>query len=226
MSSVSRPVNSDQSGPHPDLAVRVERHRRSGFLRPTHGASAAAFAQARTWLAARSGVPVVLDTGCGTGTSSHTLAHQHPETAVIGIDKSAVRLARGATDDAPDNLLLLQANLLDFYPLARAAGWQASAQYLLYPNPWPKAAQLNKRWHGSPIFPDLIALGGTLELRSNWRVYVDEMRLALSSFDVVATVERFEPVTPLTRFEAKYAASGHALWRLQADLCHAAATFG
>lgn len=221
MNSASKPVSSDQSGPHPEVAARVRRHRESAFLRPAHAASALAFERACEWLAARCEAPVLLDTGCGTGSSSRALARAHPEAAVIGLDKSAARLARGAAEACPDNLLLLQANLLDVYPLARAAGWRVSAQYLLYPNPWPKAAQLNKRWHGSPIFPDLIALGGALELRSNWRVYVDEMQIALRVFGVEAGVERIEPVAPLTLFEAKYAASGHALWRLRAELADA-----
>ncbi len=164
---------------------------------------------------------MIIDTGCGTGASSCTIATSQPHCAVIGIDKSAARLGRGELLDQPDNLLLLRANLLDFYPLARAAGWRCRAQYALYPNPWPKAAALNKRWHGSPIFPDLVALGGQFEVRSNWRLYVDEMKLALAVFGVESEVLLIEPLQPMTRFEAKYAASGHALWQLRANLDHA-----
>ena len=40
-------------------------------------------------------LPVVLDSGCGTGRSSALLARSYPHLPVIGIDRSAVRLAKG-----------------------------------------------------------------------------------------------------------------------------------
>lgn len=40
-------------------------------------------------------LPVVLDSGCGTGRSSALLARCYPHLPVIGIDRSAVRLSRG-----------------------------------------------------------------------------------------------------------------------------------
>lgn len=209
---------SDQLGPHPDLDARVERHRRHAFRRPPHTASVAAFERAGAWLAAQGAAPLILDIGCGTGDSSRALAHAHPDAAVVGIDKSAARLIRRRRTNSPDNLLLLQANALDVLPRARAAGWRCDRVALYYPNPWPKAAQLNKRWHGSPVFADLIALGGQLELRCNWRTYADEMQLALRAFGVASEVGTLAVATPISLFEAKYAASGHTLWRLTANL--------
>ncbi|MEM6987413.1 MAG: methyltransferase domain-containing protein [Pseudomonadota bacterium] len=213
----SRPVTSDQHGVHRDLRARVARHRHTQYRRPIHSASAAAFECAQRWLAQREPRPLILDAGCGTGMSSQWLAQNHPEAWVIGVDKSASRLQRtGGVHH--DNLLLVQANLLDLYPLALQAGWRCAQQTHFYPNPWPKAAQLNKRWHGSPVFPMLVRLGGALELRSNWRVYVDEMQLALQLYGVESHVTEWVPVSPVSRFEAKYAASGHALWCLKARL--------
>lgn len=40
-------------------------------------------------------LPVVLDSGCGTGRSSALLARSYPHLPVIGIDRSAVRLSKG-----------------------------------------------------------------------------------------------------------------------------------
>lgn len=40
-------------------------------------------------------LPVVLDSGCGTGRSSALLARSYPRLPVIGIDRSAVRLSKG-----------------------------------------------------------------------------------------------------------------------------------
>ena len=86
--------------------------------------------------------------------------------------------------------------------------------YLLYPNPWPKIGHLARRWHGHPVFPTLLELGGVLECRSNWRIYVEEFCFAVAR--LTPHTPRCEPYSPreaLTPFERKYLASGHALYR-------------
>ena len=91
--------------------------------------------------------------------------------------------------------------------------------YLLYPNPWPKPGHLKRRVHGDPAFSSLLQLGGTVELRSNWQVYVEEFGSALhlaGHFSRVDSVANGE--VPVSLFEAKYAASGHRLWRLRCAL--------
>jgi len=160
---------------------------------------------------------LVLDSGCGTGHSTLVLANRHPSALVIGIDKSVSRLARAPT--LPDNAIVVRADLADFWRLARSASWPISHHYLLYPNPWPKPAHLQRRWHGHPVFPDLLALGGRLELRSNFDLYVREFTLALEIAGVIdSKVVSFVAEQPVSPFERKYAASGHALFQLTADL--------
>ena len=122
--------------------------------------------------------------------------------------------------DLPDNTLLVRADLVDFWRLALNAGWRPRRHYLLYPNPYPKTAHLKLRWHGHPVFPALLALGGRLELRSNWRLYLQEFALAAAqASDVVAEVQPFTPEGEyLTPFERKYHQSGQDLWRLVMNL--------
>jgi tRNA G46 methylase TrmB len=93
---------------------------------------------------------------------------------------------------------------------------QPLRHYLLYPNPWPKKAQLQRRWHGHPIFPTLLRLGGHLECRSNWKIYIDEMALALTQLtglEVPTEQWLVDPAMVLTPFEQKYVTSSHTLWR-------------
>lgn len=161
----------------------------------------------------------MFDSGCGTGQSTARLAERHPEAWVIGIDKSLDRLGReGRT--LPPNARLVRAELGDFWRCAQAAGWRLAAHYLPYPNPWPKARHYKRRWPAHPAFPALLGLGGALEVRSNWRVYLEEWQLALGSLGIHAELEPIAPETPapLSPFEAKYLASGHACYRLAADL--------
>lgn len=210
----SRPVSSPQSAPHPDLERLVERHLRTRFRRPPSAHGRAAFER---FLARWDGVTSpVLDAGCGTGESTFALARLHPDRLVVGVDRSAHRLARGLTyDDVPGNALLLRTDVVDFWRLLEDAGVRLAAHYLLYPNPWPKPAQVMRRWPAHPAFPTLLALGGRLECRSNWRVYAEEFALAVRlASRRTATVETFVPADILTPFESKYAASGHALYRV------------
>ena len=137
------------------------------------------------------------------------------------VDKSAARLAIGRREidqgTAPGNAVLMRCELVDFWQLAAAAGLRCERQYLLYPNPWPKPDQFMRRWHAHPVLPALIALGGRIELRTNWRVYAGEFAEALRLAGHEARLEEFVADDPLTPFERKYTASGHVLWRCVVD---------
>lgn len=214
----SRPISSRQTGPHDDLARRVQRALEHPWRKPIAEHTRIAFDAAAVWLAEQ-GKPLVLDAGCGVGLSTRLLALSHPGHAVLGIDRSADRLSRDH-GPLPENAYLVRADLVDFWRLALAAGWQPDYHYLLYPNPYPKSVHLKLRWQGHPVLPHLLALGGQLELRSNWAIYVEEFGLALSqATGETASICAFDPAGDyLTPFERKYHLSGQTLWRLQASL--------
>ena len=219
----SLPVQSPQDGVHPELAERLRRHLARPFKKPIADYNRAAFTAAlAAWRAWNPAAPLLLDSGCGVGWSSVQRARRWPEAFVLGVDQSAVRLARArsALGPLPENLAFVRADLVDFWRLLAAEGVRLWRHDLLYPNPWPKAAHLQRRWHAHPVFPALIALGGRLECRSNWPVYVAELALALE----LATGRSAQPDVwapagaALTPFERKYRASGQTLWRLVFDL--------
>lgn len=214
MHANSRQISSRQGASHPRLREVVLRHFETAWRRQPGAAGCAAFESVLPRLAS---ARLILDAGCGTGTSTFELARRHPGSLVLGVDKSAVRLAVGQrlidAEATPPNALLLRCDLVDFWQLAARAGLHFERQYILYPNPWPKPEHLRRRWHAHPLLPSMLALGGAIELRTNWRVYAEEFAaaLALSGWD--AGLEQFTAATPLTPFERKYAASNHALWR-------------
>lgn len=165
---------------------------------------------------------LILDSGCGTGQSTRALAQMYPQATVIGVDRSAARLSKTNKGPWPvrqGSCVLVRADLTTFWRMAKGAGWQLKAHFLLYPNPWPKSGQVLRRWHAHPVFPELLQLGGKLELRSNWALYVEEfakaLQLATQQLPRTGVVHTEEGISP---FERKYAASGHTLYRLQADL--------
>ncbi len=218
-SDPSRPVNSSQDGAHPDLIPIVEKHRTHPFRRPIADHTKRAFEGADK-IAQKSGnAPLLLDAGCGTGDSTRRLSQTYPDHLVLGVDKSSHRLTKEREVPPPENMTLIRADLMDFYRLAEKAGWQLAQHYILYPNPWPKPGHLMRRWHGSPIFPSLLALGGGLTLRTNWRPYAEEFSLALKVFGHKGTLKRHIPDSLyLTPFEEKYARSGQALWQVTVNL--------
>jgi len=161
---------------------------------------------------------IVIDAGCGTGQSTRLLAQRFPGSVVIGVDRSAARLSKAG--ELPDNAILLRADLADLWRLARAAGWRVNRHYLYYPNPWPKPGHLKRRWHAHPVWPDLLGLGGRLEMRTNFEIYAREFARALKLAGCdphleVLTLQAGEAISP---FEYKYCQSGHDLFQVWADI--------
>jgi len=211
----SRIPHSSQIGPHPRLRETVLRHLRHPWRSAIHEYSRRAFAALAERIDPK--CSLVLDSGCGTGASTAALARAHPDCEVVGVDRSAARLAKAPA--LPGNAHVLRAELADVWRLARAAGWKPAHHYLLYPNPWPKPGHFQRRWHGHAVFPVLLALGGRLVLRSNFELYVEEFARALALAGVIdVKVVSFAADEPLSPFERKYAASGHRLFELTAQL--------
>ena len=204
----------------PDDRVRpiVMRHLRTVYRKPIQPHNQIAF----EWLQDTLGPDprLVVDAGCGTGVSTERLAARHDGGWIVGVDKSAARLARGVGYDPDrvglkrDRCVWIRTDLIDFWRLSMAAGWRFTHQYLLYPNPWPKPTHLTRRWHGHPVFPTLIALSRELTLRTNWRTYAVEVGHALDAMGRAHTLRAHVP-DGLTPFEAKYAASGHRITELR-----------
>jgi tRNA G46 methylase TrmB len=229
--SGSRRVTSPQQGIHPRLGAVLDAHLARAWRAPLHRPSVLAFEALQVELdGAVTGR--VLDSGCGTGDSTRRIARALPDCLVIGVDQSAARLRRGGILRLPHregNAIWLRADLATFWRLAVDAGWRLQRHYLLYPNPWPKPAQLRRRWHAHPVFPDLLQLGGRLELRCNWAPYALEFAAALNR--VLGTDVRpaelgelaISAESPISSpFERKYRASGHPLYSVAVS-CEAGA---
>ena len=210
MQATSRQVLSNQTGLHPRLAAVVHRHLDTTYRRPVAAHNISSYERLSRELASQPR-PLVLDSFCGTGSSSAQLSQRHPDHLVVGIDKSAHRLGRHSGGGG-DNYLLLRADCEDIWLLLAREGLGVDYHYMFYPNPWPRARQLQRRVHGHGSFPLLLALGGRIELRSNWQLYVEEFGVAMHLAGCAGRVSRVGPEPAISRFEEKYRNSGHALW--------------
>ena len=219
MEANSRFIQSAQTGPHADLEKLLKRHLETPFRRPILDYNRQAFDEAiALWQRDGKKRALILDAGCGVGWSTCHIARLYPDCFVLGVDQSSDRLARGKPLDVPENAALIRADLVDFWRLLADAQIRLHRHFLLYPNPWPKIGHLARRWHGHAVFPILKSLGGVVECRSNWEIYVQEMAWALGILaNQSVSVEPWLPEMDMTPFEKKYRLSGHTLWRCQVD---------
>ncbi|NMH60219.1 tRNA (guanine(46)-N(7))-methyltransferase TrmB [Alteromonas ponticola] len=210
----SRAISTNQTGLHEKLDAIVKKYQHSVSQRPISEHTQSAFNQACEWLAGWQG-PVILDSCCGVGESSANLAKRFPQHKIIGIDKSAARIDKHhAYRKGEDNYLLVRADVNDFWRLVRQSDWQISQHFLLYPNPYPKASQVQKRWHASAAMPDLMAITPNIQVRSNWVVYLMEFARAASHYGATSQLSSVAEGDAFTPFERKYQQSGQTCWQL------------
>lgn len=213
-SSMSRDISaaglvvSRQQGIHAGLEKLLQRHLNKPWSQPLHRPSVDSYQRLKDKGALDAGQPFILDSGCGTGKSTQQLASRHPDYLVIGVDRSRVRLAKSGMQQnlwQRENCILLRADLPTFWRMLASDGFIPSRHFLFYPNPWPKPGHLKRRWHGHPVFPSLLALGGEIEMRCNWEIYALEFAQAVSSATGVTVVARkYLPQRSVSPFEKKY----------------------
>lgn len=231
--SQARSITSNQIAVHDDLHKLLARHKANEFKRPIAQHTQQAFCAMLEWLGTYNG-DVILDACCGVGESTINIAAEYPEAKVIGVDKSTARLEKhrsyvdkvyGTTisPSSDSNYLLIQADLHDFWRLFVAyienekPTWKVIKQFILYPNPYPKKAQLGKRWHASAIFPFIVKLCPNIEVRSNWLIYLEEFAQAAVFYNLEPKLEAIlnsVTSTAYTPFERKYQEAGQTCYKL------------
>ena len=127
---------------------------------------------------------------------------------------------------ASPNVILVRAELVDFWRLCAREEWKISKHYLLYPNPYPKKSRLKNRWYAHAIFPLLLgsSLGGDeIVVRSNWKRYLMDFafctKVANECMNNLTYVVPREPArrcdtNAYTNFEQKYDNAGEPTYEL------------
>src|SRR5689334_2159571 len=129
MHANSSAVRSSQAAVHPRLGEAVARHLASGWRAP---ASPHVDSAADAIVAAISERPLLIDSGCGDGSSTHALARLHPGHLCVGVDRSLARLAgRLGMEDA---VLCVRTDVPRLWQALRARGIRVAKHFLLYPN--------------------------------------------------------------------------------------------
>jgi len=109
----------------------------------------------------------------------------------------------------------MRADLIDIWRMIKQSNWIIKKHYILYPNPWPKKNQLKRRWHGHPIFPEMIGLCDQIELRTNWKIYAEEFKQALEIvIQKKYLLDSIKVKDFISPFEKKYSDSKQILYRI------------
>lgn len=254
MENKARSVISSQTSIHEDLEQILVRHKQSTFKRPIAEHTRQAFLNIIEWLEDWEG-DVILDSCCGVGESTLNIAQQYPHAKIIGVDKSIARLDKHKsyivknkaklntelaeakalqTPENESNYRVIQADLNDFWRLlsdyisVNKPLWRIEKHFILYPNPYPKKAQIGKRWYASALMPYIIGLCGNIEVRSNWKLYLQEFLFAAQFYGLQGQIselgheftkdqeksrlqENYRAITP---FERKYLDANQICFKL------------
>lgn len=210
----SREITTSQEGIHDKLDELVAKYRANENKRPVSAHTQLAFDDVSNWLSGYKG-EVILDSCCGVGESTVNLAKTYPNARVIGVDKSALRVDKHRHYQTQnDNYRVIRADVNDFWRLVQKSNWNITQHYLLYPNPYPKKTQVQKRWHGSAAMVDLMAITPNIEVRSNWLIYLMEFAQAAKHYGLMSDLAEITGNDHMTPFERKYRGSGQSCWKL------------
>lgn len=220
MKNESNSVTTNQTGIHKDLNKILDRNKLFEFKKPFTDFSINTFNEILSWIEKNPNKEIVLDMCCGVGESTFHLSKKYKDCLVIGIDKSLDRIDRNNDfkKNSPENMLLVRGDLIDLWRLFSSHKNQLKIkkQYILYPNPYPKQKHLKMRWHGHAVFPFILSLGVEVELRSNWKLYLEEFQYAAEQFGFRKDikVDIFVPECLITPFERKFHNSNQDLYSL------------
>jgi tRNA (guanine-N7-)-methyltransferase len=169
-----------------------------------------------------------LEIGFGGGEHLHALARAHPKIGVLGcepfVNGVAMLLGKIAEDD-PGNILIHPGEARDLLEVLPEGA--LGRVYLLYPDPWPKARHLKRRFMNAA---GLAPLARAMESGAELRLATDIADYAEHAVVEAEASGAFEPVTVAepawrrpwggwsgTRYEAKALREGRAphylVWR-------------
>ena len=168
-----------------------------------------------------------VEIGCGVGLYSVNYALQNPKRTLVAIDRSEVRMAKML------ERMTQAGEVLNLIPIRENAIWFVSHEiqpdsvenyFFLYPNPYPKKKQANKRWYRMPFMQHLLATlkkKGRIHLATNMKYYAEETEefliqvwgLQLVDKKIYSSIDEC-PFAPRTHFEKKYLERGETCWNL------------
>lgn len=166
--------------------------------------------------------PLILEIGCGTGTSTAAMAIEEPQFDVLAVEvyrKGLAQLLSAIDREGIDNIRLIRGDALDVLEHLLPSGSLTAAR-VFFPDPWPKSRHHKRRLLQPAtvaLISDRLRPGGTLHVATDHANYAEHIAEA---GDMEPTLRRLElddpeiPVSvnrPTTKFEGKAHTVGSAI---------------
>lgn len=155
-----------------------------------------------------------IEIGCGAGLHPIQFASQNPETALVALERTKIKFnsfSQRTKSHSLENIYPVNKDALFWLPGNISAN-TIDEYFLLYPNPYPKEEQANKRWHRSSLMHFIIESLkplGKINIASNEAWYMDECKNYFENYwklKLISNVDLSQEAdfNPRTHFERKY----------------------
>ncbi len=158
-----------------------------------------------------------IEIGCGVGLHPIQWCQNHPDKTLLALERTKNKFQSFQSrinSHELTNLFPVFGDAQDWLP-ANVKENSVDHIFLLYPNPYPKEKQANKRWYRSPFAHYLIKIlkrHGQIHFATNEKFLRDEcVRYAKEFWQLNLAEERVSssaPWSPRTHFEKKYLGRG------------------
>lgn len=122
---------------------------------------------------------LIVEIGCGAGLHPIRYAQQNPKEAIVALERTKTKFnsfeQRLSHHQLP-NIYPINKDALYWLP-SNLTKKSVHEFFFLYPNPYPKEKQANKRWHRNPFFEyilDCLKPQGLVHFASNEKDYINE----------------------------------------------------
>ena len=171
----------------------------------------------RAWFGRQA--PLVLEIGCGSGTSTLAMAQDEPDIDVIAVEiyrRGLAQLLCAIDREQVRNIRLIRGNALDVLQHLIAPG-SLSGVRVFFPDPWPKARH-HKRRLLQPVTIEMIAdrlvPGGVLHAATDHPGYAEQIAEVGDAEPRLIRIDRgneslpISVVRPTTKYETKAQEAG------------------
>jgi tRNA (guanine-N7-)-methyltransferase len=161
--------------------------------------------------------PLQVDLGCGDGFFLFQLAQIFPEKNFLGIELLVHRVAKaGRKASKIDNMRVFR--LETSYAVEHLLPPESvEAFYLSFPDPWPKRRHHRRRIFTKEFLNSIhcaLERNGILRIATDHLDYFQQINKTALAEPGFAAVNREEIDLPQTRFETRFRAAGHPIYRL------------